>query len=424
MAILRDKRFILVLLLTAAVAAYFWGASRYPALNEKMMMGTSTPFSGLAFSTIVKISPDEKLIPRIFYATINWAYTNRQGMTFGILFGALTMTLLSLVKRRNFRSRFANAAVGMAFGTPLGVCVNCAAPIGKALRSAGASAETALAAMTSSPTLNVIVLTMVFAMFPAYMAVIKIGLTVAFILIGIPLLTRLVPTAAPIAGGSGNDASAYPLDWSGHDIPSLPGQARTWLQAVQWVVANVGRNLWFVIKTTVPLMLLAGLLGSIVVTLVPLETLADLLPASGRRAWLALGGVALFGAFLPVPMSFDVIVTAVLWQAGLPLKYAMVLLFTLGIFSVYSFFIVWQALSPRLATGMYGGLAGLGVVAALIAQPYFDWDTQRQRQVVFDVFSRSTGADQGPKVLRVGGEMRGEKSASELMPALQSAALV
>src|SRR5262245_43982177 len=425
MTILKDKRFILVLLITAAVAAYFWGASRYPALNEKMTMGTSTPFSGLAFSTIVKISPDEKLIPRILYATTNWAYTNRQGMTFGILFGALTMTLLSLVKRRNFRSRFANAAVGMAFGTPLGVCVNCAAPIGKALRSAGASAETALAAMTSSPTLNVIVLTMVFAMFPAYMAVIKIGLTVAFILIGIPLLTRLVRTAAPIAGGSGNDvASGYPFAWSGHDISSRPGPAGTWLQAGQWVVTNVGRNLWFVIKTTVPLMLLAGLLGSIVVTLVPLDTLADLLPASGRRAWLALGGVALFGAFLPVPMSFDVIVTAVLWQAGLPLKYAMVLLFTLGIFSVYSFFIVWQALSPRLATGMYGGLAGLGVVAALIAQPYFDWDTQRQQQVVFDVFSRSTGADQGPKVLRVGGAMRGERSASELLPTLQSAPLV
>src|SRR5215831_10215389 len=116
MTILKDKRFILVLLITAAVAAYFWGASRYPALNEKMMMGTSTPFSGLAFSTIVKISPEEKLIPRILYSTINWAYTNRQGMTFGILFGALMMTLLSLLKRRSFRSRFANAAIGLVFG--------------------------------------------------------------------------------------------------------------------------------------------------------------------------------------------------------------------------------------------------------------------------------------------------------------------
>ena len=424
MAILKDKRFVLVVLLTAAVAAYFWGGSRYPALNEKLMMGTSTPFTGLAFSTIVKVPADAGVLQRILYATVNWAYTNRQGMTFGILFGALMLTLLALVPRRSFRNRFANAAVGMAFGTPLGVCVNCAAPIGKAIRSGGASAETTLAAMTSSPTLNVIVLTMVFAMFPPFMAVIKIGLTVAFILIGIPLLTRLMPTAAPISGGSGGGGTSVPLDWSGRAIPSIPGQTGTWLQAIQWVATNFVRNLWFVIKTTVPLMLLAGLLGSILVTLVPLNSLAEILPASGPRAWLALGAVAFFGAFLPVPMSFDVIVPAVLWQAGLPLKYAMVLLFTLGIFSVYSFFIVWQSLSPRLATGMYVGLAGLGVVSALMAQPYFNWDTKRQQQVVFEVFSRSGGADQGPKVLRVGGQMRDEKPVSELLPSLQSSALV
>src|SRR5262245_43861479 len=424
MAILRDKRFILVLVLTALVAAYFWGGSRYPALNEKLMMGTHTPFSGLAFSTIVKIPADEKLIPRIFYSTVNWAYTNRQGMTFGIIFGALVMTLLSLVQRRSFKNPFANAAMGMAVGTPLGVCVNCAAPIGKALRSAGASAETALAAMSSSPTMNVIVLTMLFAFFPMYMAVIKIGLTVAFILIGIPLLTRLIPTPAPIAGGSSNEVTtAHPLDWTGRAVPSLPGEAQTLLQAALWVAKNVPRNLWFVVKTTVPLMLLAGLLGSILVTLVPFESLADLLPETGRRTLIAMGGLALLGVFFPVPMSFDVIVTAVLWQAGLPLKYAMVLLFTLGIFSIYSFFIVWNSISPRLALAVYAGLAGLGILAGLIAQPYFEWDSRRQQQVVFDVFSRSSGPDQGPKVMRVGGEARVERADTELVPSLQPAAL-
>ncbi|HMH52772.1 MAG TPA: FG-GAP-like repeat-containing protein [Candidatus Acidoferrum sp.] len=423
MATLRDKRFILVLLLTAAVAAYFWGGSRYPALNEKAAMGTETPFSGLAFSTIVKVPSEDPLVSRILYSTVNWAYTNRQGMTFGILFGALVMTLLALFERRTFRSRFANAAMGMAFGTPLGVCVNCAAPIGKALRAGGASAETALAAMVSSPTLNVIVLTMLFAMFPLYMAVIKIGLTVAFILIGIPLLTRLLPTPVPIAGGSGPDVTAgHPLDWTGRTLSS--SEYRTWLQAAGWVVKTFGRNLWFVVWTTVPLMLLAGLLGCVLVTLVPLETLTDLLPQMGRRSWLAVGGVALFGALLPVPMSFDVIVTAVLWQAGLPIKYAMPLLFTMGIFSVYSLFIVWQSISRRMAVGMYVGLAGLGVVAGLIGQPYFEWDAWRQQRVVFDVLSRASAAEQGPRVFRVGGATREERVEAEIVPALQQSALL
>src|SRR5262249_45350561 len=152
------------------------------------------------------------------------------------------------------------------------------------------------AAMSSSPTLNVIVLTMLFAFFPVFMGVIKIGLTVGFILIGIPLLTRFLPAPAPIAGGSSNEGvTAYPLDWTGRATPSAPGQVQTWLEAVIWVVKNVARNLWYVVRTTVPLMLLAGLLGSILVTLVPFESLADLLPESGRRALVAMGGLALLG---------------------------------------------------------------------------------------------------------------------------------
>jgi uncharacterized membrane protein YraQ (UPF0718 family) len=424
MAIVRDKRFILVILLTAAVSAVFWGGSRYPALNQKLMMGTGTHYSDLAFNTLVEISPDENVITRIFYATVNWSYTNRQGMTFGILFGALVMTLLSVIERRSFRSRFANTLMGMAFGTPLGVCVNCAAPIGKSIQAAGGSAETALAAMVSSPTLNVIVLTMLFALFPMYMAVIKIALTVGFILIGIPLLTRLLPTPATVAVGA-DDSTRQPhfLDWTGQVVPFYPTQGGTWVEAGQWVVRGVGRNLWFVIKTTVPLMLLAGLLGSALVTLVPLDTLPDLLPATGRRSWLAMAGIALFGVFLPVPMTFDVIVTAVLWQAGLPVKYVMVLLFTLGTFSIFSCFIVWQSISPRMATSLYTLVAGLGLVAGMVGQPYFEWDSRRQQQVVFDVFA-STAGSQGPKVLRVGGETRQEEAADVLVPALQSSALL
>src|SRR5262245_56176050 len=84
-AIVRDKRFILTALLAAAVAAYFWTGSRYPALNEKMLMGAHAPIGDPAFSPLIKISPDEKVLPHIAYATVNWMYGNRQGMTFGIL---------------------------------------------------------------------------------------------------------------------------------------------------------------------------------------------------------------------------------------------------------------------------------------------------------------------------------------------------
>lgn len=47
------------------------------------------------------------------------------------------------------------------------------------------------------------------------------------------------------------------------------GPAETWLQALLWVGKNCGRALWYITKTAVPLMVLAGLLGSALVVLLP-----------------------------------------------------------------------------------------------------------------------------------------------------------
>jgi uncharacterized membrane protein YraQ (UPF0718 family) len=413
LAPLRGKRVVLVGVLMAAVAGYFWFGSRYPALNEKAAMGAETPFSGLAFSTIVDVPYDASVAWQILYATINWTYTNRQGMTFGVLFGALVMTLLALFRRRSFQNRYANAAMGMAIGTPLGVCVNCAAPIAQAIHAGGGRAETMLAAMLSSPTLNAIVVTMLLALFPFYMAAIKIGLTLGVILIGIPLLTRLSRPSGAVATPAGPDG------WR----PAPSGE--TWLQATGSVGRSFGANLWFIVRTTVPLMLLAGLLGSIVVTLLPLESLADFLSTIGpRRTLVGMCGVALIGLFLPVPMTFDVIVTAVLWQAGLPVQYAMVLLFTLGVFSIYPFFIVWRSVGRTVAVSLFLSLAGLGVVAGFAGQQYFDWDARRQEAVFFDAFRHSSASLRGPHVLRMGGDSRQEKPDRELVSALRGAGLV
>ncbi len=164
---LKDKRLVLVGLLMVFLAGGFWTGSRYPALHEKAMMGTDTSLSGLGFATLVEVTPDEKPVLRILYTTINWTYTNRQGMTFGILFGALLMTVLPLVPGRTPHNRFAATVMGMLLGTPLGVCVNCAVPIAQGIRAAGGRVETMLAAMVSSPTLNVIVLTMLLSLFPS-----------------------------------------------------------------------------------------------------------------------------------------------------------------------------------------------------------------------------------------------------------------
>ena len=70
---------------------------------------------------------------RIAYISLNWANTNKKGMLFGVLMGAVFLSMLKLLKRRSYRGGFSNSLIGMAIGAPLGVCVNCAAPIAKGI---------------------------------------------------------------------------------------------------------------------------------------------------------------------------------------------------------------------------------------------------------------------------------------------------
>ena len=111
-------------------------------------------------------------------------------MAFGLVVGACFLTMISLIRVRGHRNGFVNTLIGMVLGTPLGVCVNCSAPVAKGMHDGGARIETTLATMFSSPTLNIVILSMLFSIFPLYLVVIKLVLTVGFITIVMPLLCR------------------------------------------------------------------------------------------------------------------------------------------------------------------------------------------------------------------------------------------
>jgi uncharacterized membrane protein YraQ (UPF0718 family) len=140
-----------------------------------------------------------------------------------------------------------------------------------------------------------------------------------------------------------------------------------WTRAFIWTSKELVKNLFYLIKMTVPLMLLAGFLGSALITVLPWGSLAEIFPAYGGLMSLAsLLGIALVGTFLPVPIAFDVLISVTLLAAGMPVKYVMVLLFTLGIYSIYSFSIVWQAISKRAAVLLFASVTCFGVLAGII----------------------------------------------------------
>ena len=367
-----QKRVLLAALLIAGLAALFWNTSRYPALDEKLLMSGAIQLEdGLSFEAAFPLTADMTLLQRIWFSTLNWINTNLKGMSFGLLFAAGFLTLMPYLSRRSFDGAFANALLGLGIGTPLGVCVNCAAPIARGMYSGGMRAETVLAAMIASPTLNVVVLTMAFSLLPFYMVAAKIALSLALILVGIPLLCRLLPRDQVAPAPQITSWSAEELAVGAKPIPEP-------LQQAAWMVArSFAANLLYIVKMTLPLMLLAAVLGAIAATLLPPELITSL-----PFGLAALAMIAAVGLFLPVPIAFDVVVCGMLMGLGLSQGYVMALLFTLGSFSIYSFFIVAQAVSLRAATLLSGMVLVLGITAGIGAQTYHNWQSKRALEIL------------------------------------------
>ena len=328
-----SKRLIIIGILIILLAVSFWSGSRYPALDDKASMGGSTQLEDpLSFNALLELQEGDFILKRIAYTTINWVNTNKQGMAFGVLLGAAFLTFLSMLRTKGTRNSFINSLIGFITGAPLGVCVNCAAPIARGMHDAGARLETTLATLISSPTMNVVVLTMLFSIFPVYVGVIKVSVTLIFILFVIPLLSHSLFRKEALA--TTNDDRACMLPQVNAPIKEK------WLHAFVSVVMQYFHNLWYIIRLTVPLMLLAGFLGATIITVVPLEMLVD-----HQVSFLGILSIAFIGVFLPDPIAFDVVVTAALLAAGLPMLYVMILLVTLGTYSIYSCMVLWTSVS-------------------------------------------------------------------------------
>src|SRR5258708_20733138 len=166
------------------------------------------------------------------------------------------------------------------------------------------SRESVLAAMFASPALNVVVLAMTFALFPARVAVLKLA-TVLF------LIFVFAPAAA-----SREEEKSYvcPID-----IPI----AESWWQAIVNVARSYGKSFWYVFRVAFPLMILGAALGALVI---------ELLPPQAIIAQVSIGGIvlgALGGAFFPVPMGFDVAISYLSMTHGAPMPYVGARPFTL-----------------------------------------------------------------------------------------------
>ncbi len=333
----------LALFLALAIAAVFWGEQRYPSLLKKLHAGQSLKVSGaISFDALLPVAPQMPLPERVGRTTVNWLWTNRFGMYFALPFGAAVMTFLGGTRSpRRFRHAAANVLCGAVAGAPLGVCTNCATPIGQSLLVSGASTRMTVAAMISSPSFNPIVLAMAFVLFPWPVAAARV-IAPALLLLALPIL---ISESRPAL------KSAKVPNWMSLDSP---GQSR---QPILTVLNAFLRNLLRLTLLTLPWMLLAAVLGALA---------AELVPAYGTHLPVSVPGiiaVAVLGTLLPVPMAFDVGLAWVLYHAGVPAAYVTTLLCTLGVVSIYSLSALGQQLGRAAVLRLAGAVALIGAIA-------------------------------------------------------------
>ena len=416
-----DARIVLTFAIIATMCAIFWLGSRYPSLQSKAgadpdeALSTPLGFEG----HFPEPRADEKF-KRILWVAAEWGVTNKQGMTFGLLLAAGLLTLIPLLPRPR-GGKLAGAVQGMLVGAPLGVCVNCAAPIGQAMLKGGSRVEVALAAMFASPSFNVIVLGMLLTLFPWYLAALKVATALVMVLVVVPYLSRKadlpgwrkpVEEPARVPGlrvfqwfQSGFARLSQSLLTPAGDAP------RTVFHAVPWVVIRYAKNLLTVILISLPLMILAGLFGAALVELLPWTRVAEIAQVDGLFAnATVILIVAAFGTLLPIPIAFDVVVCAVLWNAGVPMYVVATLLVTLGIYSVYPASLIGTTLSWRIAALAGVAVLVLGIAAGSAAGLFNRWHDLRTIAAAAAFLDRVPAPKPAPLILptgRTSAELRG-----------------
>jgi uncharacterized membrane protein YraQ (UPF0718 family) len=365
------KKIAIIFLLV--ILATFWGLSRYPALNHEVHNAENGTLLERNFSPVSK---DEILLSHgvesplvaIAKASANWMETNVQGMTFGFFFGAACLLLLeqmlSLLRQVKKKGVF-GSLLGSLFGFPLGVCTNCATPIGLGLKKAGGSNEAAFATLISSPSLNPLGLIIVSMLFPLHLFLLRLFGIISILLIIIPICCALF-----------SQKSEDQADKSSALLSSTPERKESWRRSLQFCLRRYAYYLGFIVKHVLPVMFVVAILAGILVTFFPLEGLLFIKSSPMRLIMLA----ALLGMMLPSPMFVDIVVVWFLYSLGLPLYLSLVLLVTMPCLSLLVYFVMGREVGFTLTTAIFSGVYLVAVSMGLLTHHLYAESLPQQYQ--------------------------------------------
>ena len=348
----------IITLCIAIICLYFWIYSRYPDLDAKAVMSKSGTVSDLlSVWPIFVVNEHDHYFIKIMKSYVNWIMDNKKGMAFGLIIGGFVISLFKYIKFEKSKYSWVNSFYGILMGTPLGVCVNCAMPIFKGITQ-HRKIEMAFAMMISSPTLNIIIVSLAFSMFPFYLAAIKLGFSFFAVFVLVPIISKTIgekKLTGPEDFLNNNSISAY------GDCAITSTEYESWFSSIKQVAKDNYHSFKFILKTTVPLMFLAGFLGSFIIHSLDISAL------STEGSPLRLAIISFLSLLIPVPVSFDVMLTHALYEGGMSIAYTSILLCNLGIFSIYAFFIIWTSGLRKWALALFFSMFMFSYLLGLFA---------------------------------------------------------
>lgn len=355
--------------IVVALLASFWGFSRYPDLVEEYLRadhGTliEREMGSLSKDAMMSAEADTTNVRQIFVNTANWLYENRQGMSFGILFGGAILLLgQSLTARGRSMNVSGKRGVlrGILFGAPLGVCTNCAAPIGVAMHRTGATAETVFATVISSPMLNPIGLAALFLLFPWSMVTIRLLAVGVLLFLLLPFITNRYRASLKTSGNNGLQTRCD---------GAVTTTSETILSTAKYCLTQWLKNIGILTLWVVPIMVTVAFVMSAFTAYVPFEFFA--LVDTYRWEWVVVA--ATIGVLAPVPMFFDLVVVYLLLAFGVSDAVALTLLITLPAVSLFNGIVLGKYVSWKMSGALIVAVFGLGVVSGLMVLnlPQFD----------------------------------------------------
>ncbi len=345
-----------ILLVTTAIVilCVFWFASRYPQLlAKKAHIGQALP--SMAWSSeLVHVADDAPAWQRILYGAVNWLDGMKLGMSFGVLMGALLHTYLRYYPLKIGKTLYLNSLKGALIGAPAGVCANCSVPMACGVTRGHGRVEVALGFLFSSPNFNPVVVAMTFAALPLAMGATKYLILLAVIIGVVPALISWLERSQPLKPFAVGDGEACAVQIQGKDCTEP-----LWSVLVE-MAREYGKNTWMLVKPTITLMVLASVISSAMLILLPWQSLlSEVTP-------LRVTFISLFSVLMPVPIALDVMFASQLFQQGVAPGYVMLFAMTLGTYSIVPSIYLWREVSKKLAVSLFLFFLAVGIAMGLL----------------------------------------------------------